>query len=482
MSSKSDVDSPSHAEVLARAERLLAASFRVSNVANFEPMTINQVHKLGGTAKDEQKKGGQNASQGTLISLGVSPDSQPGVRNSTNQKKTGNGGKSVHGEPADNRRMQFEDNRSLRSEAKHRGSLVAADNLSDIPDAVDVGTNVFITYFLHAAEIERLIVINKDQLEEAIEMENEIEQMEGAYVKASEAVTKANAELVNQRAEYEALSKSHKQSMEMMKNEAQENLLRAQAAADLLKTRHEEELHTKEEELRTRLEEELLKHVKSSGHQVEGQEDKLHAALIETKAQFLREKESFKKMAEDRLQRELLSLKNTLMVQMSAEVDRARREEQAKFDAEKQILVRELKDAHEDEKKGLETRLRTVNIKETTALRERIKSLEDQLVLKDKELHEKQRQNIVPIIETDRGSVDLCIGSELASPREYSRKKPEMRSFMSPNNSVFDQTASQKILKAQKYQPLMSSSKQRERDRSLLMDAKSAGHTEYGKR
>lgn len=67
MSVRSDPDSPTQAEVLARAERLLAASFRVSNVANFEPMTINQVHKLGGAKNADSKTPTQNKPQGIFF-------------------------------------------------------------------------------------------------------------------------------------------------------------------------------------------------------------------------------------------------------------------------------------------------------------------------------------------------------------------------------------------------------------------------------
>jgi uncharacterized phage infection (PIP) family protein YhgE len=52
------------------------------------------------------------------------------------------------------------------------------DCLSDLPDGFDLGTNVFISYFLHALEIERLVLVNKDQHAEALEMDKEIECLE----------------------------------------------------------------------------------------------------------------------------------------------------------------------------------------------------------------------------------------------------------------------------------------------------------------
>lgn len=396
-------------------------------------------------------------------------------------KKSGAGGKSVHGDIGDSGRLHYEDNRSLRSEVKAKANPVARDHFSEIPDAVDVGTNVFITYFLHAAEIERLIVINKEQLEEAIEMENEIEQMESAYLKVNEALVKANTELSKQREEFESTKKIHVQHLEQAKMHAQEELLKARAAVDMMKTSHEEAMHMKEEHFRNKLEEEMLKHMKNSGQHGQDQEVKMKQILEEAKEQFNKEKENLKKMAEDKLQRELQSLKHSMLLQISAEVEKARKEEEEFFYSQKNILLQELRDNHEHEKKAIEARLRVDKEKEIAVLKEQITQLEDQLLQKEKELQERKRAPALPAIETDRGSVDMCIGSELASPREYSRKKNELRSFMSPNGSVYNQTTSQKILKAQKYQPIMSSSKQRERDRSLLMEAKSAGHTEPGK-
>jgi len=44
--------------------------------------------------------------------------------------------------------------------------------------SLDFGTNVFISYFLHAIEIERLIQLNKNQISEAEEMEDEIDKLE----------------------------------------------------------------------------------------------------------------------------------------------------------------------------------------------------------------------------------------------------------------------------------------------------------------
>jgi hypothetical protein len=60
MSIRDEEETGTPREVIARAERLLAASHRQSNIVTFEPMTINQVHKItkqGASIENETKQG-----------------------------------------------------------------------------------------------------------------------------------------------------------------------------------------------------------------------------------------------------------------------------------------------------------------------------------------------------------------------------------------------------------------------------------------
>lgn len=61
-----------------------------------------------------------------------------------------------------------------------------------IPDNVDFGTNIFITYCLHAIEIERLILMNKEQIEEANEMEKEIDELEEENIALKKKINGSN--------------------------------------------------------------------------------------------------------------------------------------------------------------------------------------------------------------------------------------------------------------------------------------------------
>jgi hypothetical protein len=376
----------------------------------------------------------------------------------------------------DNRNQ--EDNRSLRSEAIRRNSNLNGDNLSDIPDALDVGTNVFITYFLHAIEIERLIVINKDQLEEAMEMENEIEQMENFYQSASQSLVKSQEELRFTREQSELAKKEQTGAFERLKHELNEKILKEQRALLDLTNRHSEELQLKQEEFNRKLQEALVHHIKENDHQEQGNSEKYKVIISEAEVRFQKEKENIKNSYEERMQREIGSLYERLQVQYNKDLEVVRQKEEEKFEKQKNIIIKELQDNHQHEKQSLETKLKAEKDKEIALLHESIRSLEDQLLQKEKELQEKKKHFNIPPIETDRGSVDINFGSEIASPREFNKKKTEHRNFFSPNNSIIDQTNSQKILRAQKYQPLMTSSKIRERDRSSTLEAKSAGYGE----
>jgi hypothetical protein len=478
MSIREEEGQKSPAEILARAERLLAASHRVSNVVTFEPMTINQVHKITKPKeiKDILERKGQPSG-----SLRSTDPKNPGTEHASEQKVSKNiitGGKSVSGAWGGGDSRLHEENRSLRSEVGRRNSNLQGDNLSDIPDAVDVGTNVFITYFLHAVEIERLIVINKDQLEEAMEMEKEIEQMENLYQTSNTALLRSQEELRLARDQKDTAKKEHAQALEMVRHDLNERVLKQQTVINNLKNRHAEELQTKQEEFNRKFQDALVTHLNENSQNEAGQEEKIKSLMDEADSRFQKEKESIKNNYEERLQREIVSLHDRLQAQFSQEIESARRQEEEKFDNQKKIIVKELKENHEHEKQSLEAKLKSEKDKEVAALHEKIRSLEDQLLQKEKELQEKRKQFHIPPIETDRGSVDINFGSEIASPREFSRKKSDHKNFFSPNTSVINQTISQKILKAQKYLPLMTSSKQRERDRSSNIEAKSAGYAE----
>lgn len=65
----------------------------------------------------------------------------------------------------------------------------------------DIGSNLFITYFLHALEMERLISLNKELVDESREMEGEIEGAQTAIIQANKEIglLKSEVELLRLR-------------------------------------------------------------------------------------------------------------------------------------------------------------------------------------------------------------------------------------------------------------------------------------------
>jgi hypothetical protein len=67
----------------------------------------------------------------------------------------------------------------------------------------DIGSNLFITYFLHALEMERLISLNKELVDESREMEGEIEGAQTVIIQANKEIglLKSEVELLRKRPE-----------------------------------------------------------------------------------------------------------------------------------------------------------------------------------------------------------------------------------------------------------------------------------------
>jgi hypothetical protein len=147
-------------ELLERVERLLQPKEKVSGLLNFEPINLKTISRIiNKTAIVKRKAQGQETDK---------------ERHSAGQTDPFNR-ESLKGNQA-----LSEIDMSFRSEGQgwEIKPVNMTDCLSDLPDGFDLGTNVFISYFLHALEIERLVLVNKDQHSEALEMDKEIECLE----------------------------------------------------------------------------------------------------------------------------------------------------------------------------------------------------------------------------------------------------------------------------------------------------------------
>jgi hypothetical protein len=147
-------------ELLDRVERLLQPKDKVSGLLTFEPINLKTISRIINKTAIVKRKAQVQENDKERHSAG---QTDPSNRESLK----GNQGFA-------------EVDMSFRSEGQgwEIKPVNMTDCLSDLPDGFDLGTNVFISYFLHALEIERLVLVNKDQHAEALEMDKEIECLE----------------------------------------------------------------------------------------------------------------------------------------------------------------------------------------------------------------------------------------------------------------------------------------------------------------
>lgn len=188
-------------KILEKARNLMQISDKDSSV-RFEPLNPKKISEL--TRKLHQQKKtvpkmalasgqiredeGEHETGGLLPGQGLTP--KGGGRQTADFKSAQRGkegdpmalaninflDKGATGGEDDERRSQYSENvyDRIGFKGNKAQSLVGGSILPDI----DPGTNIFITYCLHALEIERLIYMNKEQIEEANEMEKEIDELE----------------------------------------------------------------------------------------------------------------------------------------------------------------------------------------------------------------------------------------------------------------------------------------------------------------
>ena len=297
---------------------------------------------------------------------------------------------------ADVRRVGGRDKRrdetkSVRSEA-HEPHQRDGDNYSDIPDGIqqDLGSGIFITYFLHALEVERLIMINKDQLEEAMEMDSEIQALEKALMEQKD---KHNHEV--QELRYQLEKAGRDQDHKLL--EAKQQQLDQRNSFEERITRLEEQLQAKDTEVQT-----LRSQGGLENPEVRQTIERLESAAREASA---KQVETFQvKLAE-----ELQMNSERLKLQHNEIVEQVR----STLLQERETHFKGLKALHERELADSRTRATTLESHLDEA-RSKIGKLEEEVLsLK------RQAQQRLAEVEIDKGSVERWPGSSVASPREH---------------------------------------------------------------
>jgi hypothetical protein len=159
-------------EAFRRVEQLLAREVPKSNVLNFQPANIS-MFRLQNKRRMPDKQ---------LQSLPRPQDPHFRSNDVPPSADLQNSNQSEFLDKSMRHSWQQKDacNNSFFSEAIYQQlpSNNMPDYFSEIPDTIDLGCNVFITYFLHAMEIERLVLINKELTADANDMDREMTDLE----------------------------------------------------------------------------------------------------------------------------------------------------------------------------------------------------------------------------------------------------------------------------------------------------------------
>ena len=490
-------------EVIERAERLLAPSHRVSNLITFEPVNISDLSKLNKLSK---------AAPGQPVG-----NSGPTAANTGNQ--------SLRPEP---RKLQTSASASaglideVRSEGGRRQSLALGENMSEIAEGVDVGTGVFITYFLHAVEVERLIVINKEQLEEAVEMEEEIEVIEARLNKSEKELSYYRSELHQSKDEAEEARRDATGCRALL-GQTREELTQINLEAEQLRMVGKAELET----AMAKMESELLNTKAAYAQEIERLNENWHRRLAEAQwraqvpdgnerhDQSLTSSPSYgpdqserwniasaelKAAAEVRLQAELQALEARFDARRISDLEDHRQQNETRLSQLLQAQARDLRQHFTEEQSRLQfdcdRRVEAASAK-AAELRRAIdetyndyQKVQDKLQQNSRQLEDKSREaeslaEQLRLLRAELSSKDKKIrqlqqiengfqdglDSELASPREARRglhnKGGTSRireDVVSSGGSIQGNNSSSKIAN-HRYQSLLSSSKQRERER-----------------
>lgn len=283
-----------------------------------------------------------------------------------------------------------EETKSVRSEA-HEPNNRDGDNYSDIPDGVqqDLGSGIFITYFLHALEVERLIMINKYQMEEAIEMDNEIQVLEQQL---QEQKDKYDEELKQVKLQGEQTARDH----ELALHQAKEDLVATTSKLQQEITELHELLQTKEVEIQTLSTQggmhdpEVLKTIQS-----------LEASARESSS---RQADAF----HAKLAQELSMNTERLRLQHTNELEQLR----AELQTQKEVEVRNLKASYDKQVLHFKTQA-TTHERDLEEKQITISKLEEAVAIMEKQAKQRNIQ-----VDLDKGSVDRWPASSIASPRE----------------------------------------------------------------
>ena len=189
---------PSKEQLLARATLLLQKSQNQSAVTSFQPITMRNVKKtidIQNAKLIAGAKTGQESIQGTPMiqnypSTIINPSqADPQPHDQTCPPAVGQDLNGTIYPVLDDGAMSlrsFDSGKPKAARLGGRGSLLnngQEGRFSDIPEGVDMSTNILLTYFLHALEIERLVTINRELVSEGQEMENELTLMDSKMEK-----------------------------------------------------------------------------------------------------------------------------------------------------------------------------------------------------------------------------------------------------------------------------------------------------------
>jgi hypothetical protein len=405
--------------ILARTDAILNEQPKHSNVAVFEPLNISDAKKIG---KVQQPQTTSNTRQENRL-----------FKETDNKSSTA-------GAPGP-RRRNLDEVRSLRSDVGGDNAGLA-DNFSDIPEGVDLGTNVFITYFLHAVEVERLILINKEQLEEAIEMEKEIETLQNQTDSLKVQNKEKQDEVSSLKSVVLLTREQGEKTASSLRLEMQSLLEREKAIQSKLLSQITADEANREQEISRRLVQEMAKRTEKS------ENTDAQATLKEVVKRHESELSQLKLSSEDRLRREQELLQKRLSAQFSIDLEKTKRELLDAFNQERMKLLTEQNSSHQQQLRELEIRQKSLFEKEKLALMSKISELNEELeAAKARPQTPQKLNNVVP---------------QLASPR--SEAMPRRDVLASPPSNI---GSGQKLQNSKFYQPLMVKSKLREQSREF---------------
>jgi hypothetical protein len=159
-------------EIIRTVERLLARDLPRSNILRFQPVNISMFRlqkrrKLADRPTVSWHKAQETHSRPSGVPTNV--DLYNCHRSEVLETSALNLGQQMD-----------QSNNSFVSEGIHQlwPNNNTRDYFSDIPETMELASDIFITYFLHAMEIERLVLVNKELTAEAHTMDKEMTALE----------------------------------------------------------------------------------------------------------------------------------------------------------------------------------------------------------------------------------------------------------------------------------------------------------------